>query len=114
METRLWTVHENGEGDLRFVADRFSWFALLLTPIWAIWNGYWITLAFYFGLIAIAAGINPLAASPVAQGLGLILAFEGAEAARAELSMRGWIEKGSVEARSEEGAEDLFLSGRAA
>ncbi|MEO1493244.1 MAG: DUF2628 domain-containing protein [Pseudomonadota bacterium] len=114
METRLWTIHDNGSGDLKFVADEFSWLALVLTPVWAIWNGYWITLAVYIGLVGIAGGINPLAASPVAYGLALILAFDGAEIIRAELSMRGWIERGSVEARTEEGAEELFVTGRAA
>ncbi len=27
METRLYTVHHKGSGDVRAVADRFDWFA---------------------------------------------------------------------------------------
>jgi len=99
---------------VRLVADGFSWFALIVPPIWAIWNGYWITLILFLGLVGIAGGLNPLAASPMAYALGLILAFDGAEIVRAELSMRGWIESTSVEARTEEGAEELFVTGRAA
>ena len=59
-------------------------------------------------LFGLAGLYSPLAVSPVMYGLGLILAFEGAAVRRAEYRLRGWREVNVVEARSEEGAEELY------
>ena len=65
-------------------------------------------------LFMLAGLYSPLAVSPVLYGLGLILAFEGGPVRRAELRLRGWREVSVVEARSEEGAEELWMAGLAA
>jgi hypothetical protein len=114
METRLYTVHHKGSGEVRAVADRFDWFALALPPLWAVWHGLWITLAGQVLLVALAALWSPLAALAVFYGHAAILGFEGAAVRRAELRLRRWREAGVVEARSPEGAEELFLRGEAA
>ncbi|MHA1528206.1 MAG: DUF2628 domain-containing protein [Alphaproteobacteria bacterium] len=114
METRLYTVHHKGTGDVRVVADRFDWLALALPPLWAVWHGLWITLAGQVLLVALAALWSPVAAAVVFYGLAAILGFEGGAVRRAELSLRRWREAGVVEARSPEGAEELYLRGEAA
>ena len=114
METRLYTVHHKGSGDIRVVADRFDGFALALAPLWAVWHGLWITLAVQVLLVALAALWAPSAALVVFYGLAVIAGFEGGAVRRAELRLRRWREAGVVEARSPEGAEELYLRGEAA
>ena len=114
METRLYTVHHKGSGDIRVVADRFDGFALALPPLWAVWHGLWITLAVQVLLVALAALWAPSAALVVFYGLAVIAGFEGGAVRRAELRLRRWREAGVVEARSPEGAEELYLRGEAA
>ncbi len=114
METRLYTVHHKGSGDIRVIADRFDGFAFLLPPLWAVWHGLWITLAVQVLLVALAALWSPLAMAPAVTGLAVILGFEGGAVRRAELRLRRWREAGVVEARSPEGAEELYLRGEAA
>ncbi len=111
---RLYTLHHKGSGDVRAVADRFDVFALALPPLWAVWHGLWITLAVQVALVALAALWSPLAMAPAFTGLAVIAGFEGGAVRRAELGMRRWREAGVVEARSPEGAEELFLRGEAA
>lgn len=118
METRLWTVHRKGQGTgndkLAFIGDGFSLFALALPPIWAIWHGAWLVLLAMFVLAGAAAAYHPFAASPVMYGIGVILALDGAEVRRWEMRLRGWAEVSTVEARTIEGAEELWLIGQPA
>ncbi len=114
METRLYTVHHKGSGEIQVIADRFDGFAFLLPPLWAVWHGLWITLAVQVLLVALAALWAPSAALVVFYGLAVIAGFEGGAVRRAELRLRRWREAGVVEARSPEGAEELYLRGEAA
>ncbi len=114
METRLYTVHHKGSGDIRVIADRFDWLAFLAPPLWAVWHGLWITLVVQVLLVALAALWAPSAALVVFYGLAVIAGFEGGAVRRAELRLRRWREAGVVEARSPEGAEELYLRGEAA
>ena len=114
METNLYTIHRKGERGLRVVGDGFDGLALLLPPIWAVWHGLWLTGA---GLVLVlfgAAALSPAAFWPVLTGSGFLFALEGASFIRAELRLRGWREAACVEARSEAGAEELYLTGQAA
>ncbi|HUS55359.1 MAG TPA: hypothetical protein VMY41_15320 [Thermohalobaculum sp.] len=114
MQTRLYTLHHKGREDIRAVADQFDWLAAMLPPLWAVWRGLWLTLAAQAALIGLAALWSPLAVLPVYYGIGAILGYEGGAVHRGELGMRRWREAGVVEARSPEGAEELFLRGEAA
>jgi hypothetical protein len=114
MQTRLYTLHHKPGEDIRAVADRFDWLAAILPPLWAVWHGLWLTLAGQAALVAAAAAWSPLAALPAYFGIAAILAFEGGALHRTELRLRRWREAGVVEARSPEGAEELFLRGEAA
>ncbi len=111
---RLYTLHHKGSGDIRVIADRFDWFALALAPLWAVWHGLWITLAGQILLLALAVSWSPAAAAPMLAGLAAIAGTEGGSLRRAELRLRRWREAGVVEARSPEGAEELYLRGEAA
>ena len=114
MEARLYTVHRKGAQGLTCIGDGFSLFALILPPVWAIWHGLWLTLIAMIAILALAGFYSPFAVSPVLYGLGLILALEGAAIRRAEHRMWGWREVTVVEARSEEGAEELWMAGQPA
>lgn len=114
METYLYTVHRKGERGMRVVGDRFSFLALLFLPGWLIWEGLSITLLALLALLAGVALVTPLAVSPVLYGAAAACAFEGASVIRAELRLRGWREVAVVEARTAEGAEELYLTGQAA
>jgi len=113
MDTLVFTLHGKGARPVRALADRFDFLALVLPPVWAIWHGLWLTLAAQALLAGLAFLWSPIAVSPVIYGIALILAFEGAAVTRCELHLRGWRELGLVEARTPEGAEELFLKGEA-
>jgi hypothetical protein len=114
MGTHLYTVHRKGDRGMRVVGDRFSFLALLLLPIWLIWEGLWIAGLAIIVLLIGAAIVSPVAISPLLYGLAAICAFEGASVIRAELALRGWREAAVVEARTDEGAEELYLTGQPA
>lgn len=110
---RIYTVHEKDGYDLRVIPDRLDPLAFILPPVWLIWHRLWLCS---LGLIAIVTAISvfaPLAIPAVTYGVGAILALEGGSIKRLELRLRGWREVGVVEARTEEGAEELFLGMRA-
>lgn len=112
MEIGLFTVHHKNGEDLRAITDRRDIFALLFPPIWMLWHRLWFSLlAMITGFVLIGL-LYPPAAAPVMYGLAVILAFEGASFKRLELKLRGWREVATVQAATEEGAEELYLSGR--
>ncbi len=114
METHLYTVHRKGERHMRVVADCFSLLALLFLPGWLVWQRLWIAMLALVVLLVALALIAPLAAWPALSGAAAICAFEGASIIRAELRLRGWREAAVVEARTPDGAEELYLTGQAA
>ena len=73
-----------------------------------------MTLAAMVLLLALAVLWSPLAVLPVYLGIAAILGFEGGSLRRAELGLWGWRVAGTVEARSPEGAEELYLRGETA
>jgi len=114
MRTQIYTLHHKGPDELLAVADRFDFLGLVLPPVWIAWHGLWITLLVGATVLLAAMLWSPWAALVVGAGIALIFGFEGGAVRRAELRLRGWREEGVVEARSPEGAEELFLRGEAA
>ena len=114
MEAALHTIHRKGERGLRVVGDGFDLLALLAPPVWIVWHGLWLTGAALIVVLVAAAAVTPAAVFPVMSGAGFIFALEGGAVRRAELRLRGWREERVVEARSEAGAEELYLTGQAA
>ncbi|HUF56051.1 MAG TPA: hypothetical protein VMM55_05755 [Thermohalobaculum sp.] len=114
METVLFTLHSRGRpNELRAVGDGRQKLGVL-PPVWAFWRGLWITLAGMLLLLGVAAALHPLIVSWLWFGLATLAILEGAAIERLELRLRGWREVGLVEARTPEGAEELFTTGRAA
>lgn len=109
----VYTLHHKNKRGLRAVADHFSLLAMLLPPVWALVHGLWLTLLAQAALIWLASLWSPIAMSPAFSGIALILAFEGGAVERFELGLRGWREIGITEARTPEGAEELYLRGEA-
>ena len=114
MEARLHTLFSRGRAnEIRAVHDGRRPLGVL-PPVWAIWNGLWLTLVVMLGLIALVWWLHPDMARAVWVALILLSVLEGGAIERLELRIRGWREVGVVEARSAEGAEELYLRGEAA
>jgi len=106
----LYTIHAR-DGDLRVVGEAGALAAI--PPLWALWQGLWLgCLAMILALLAVAA-LKPLAGGALWLGLIALVWTEGASLARLEWRLRGWREVGVALADSEEGAEELHLTGRA-
>ena len=114
METNLYTLHHKGTKPIRAVEDRFRAWAMFAPPVWALVSGMWLTFAGQAALLGLIWLWSPPAVAPVFYGLALIHGLEGGALIRTELRLRGWREVGLVEARSPEGAEELYLRGETA
>ena len=114
METAIYTILSRGRpNELCAVGDGKHKLGIL-PPVWALWRGLWITFVLMVALLAATAALHPLMVSWTWLGLAMLSILEGSAAERLELRLRGWREVGVVEARSPEGAEELFLTGQAA
>ena len=106
----LYTIHVRGPR-LRVVGEAGP--LAVIPPLWALWEGLWLTAIVMISAMLAVAVLKPVAGGALWLGL-IVLAFtEGASLARAELALRGWREAGIAEAGSEAGAEELYLTGRA-
>lgn len=113
METRLYTLHSHtNRAEVRVVGEG-SWLAVI-PPLWAVWEGYWLTALGMVVLMILALVLHPLGMPFVYAALAYIAYGDGDTLGRLELRLRGWREVGAVEARSPEGAEELYLKGEAA
>lgn len=119
----VWTIWEHGKFDdpaaeARFVRDAFSWWALLLGPLWPILNGMWLVA---LAAVAVEVGLGLLAAALTAPFVvvalyvvvGLWFAFEARALRRWSLSRRGWRMTAVVEAKTFREAERRYFAGRA-
>ena len=114
MEVAVYTVHHKPGRELEVISDGFDVFALIAPLIWAVWHGLWIMLAALAGAMAMAWMYSPIAPMLVMYAVGFLFAFESGAVRRLELRMKGWQERGVVQASSPEGAEEQFLNGHAA
>ena len=114
MELVLYTVHHKPGHDLEVVSDGFDIFALIAPLIWAVWHGVWVMLAALAGTMALAWLYSPFAPMLVMYAVAFLFAFESGAVRRLELRLKGWRERGVVQAASPEGAEEQFLNGQAA
>lgn len=106
----LFTIHTKGN-DLRIVGE--SGPLAVIPPLWAAWEGLWITFVLMVVAIGVVAVLAPLGLGVIVLGLIAITVAEGATLTRTELGLRGWREVGVAQAESEAGAEELYLTGRA-
>ena len=98
-----------------FLRDRFSWSALVLGPLWLLWNRLWLGFAFWLGAVAlIGAAVTALQLDSFIAALALavpslILAFEAAQLRQQRLLASGFREVGVVVAEDIESAERRFF-----
>lgn len=111
MELSVYSVHHKPGQHLEVIADRFDVFALALPLIWAIWHGLWVTLLILAATMGLAWFYSPAAPVIIMYAVGLIFAFESGAVRRLELRLKGWKDRGTVQAATPEGAEEAFLNG---
>jgi hypothetical protein len=96
------------------VADRFSWLAALLPPVFAILNGLWLLLVFWIALVLGLAYISRVIGSDAATWLYVLVAifmgFEAAAFRRDGLAARGYLWRGDMIATAPDIAERDFLA----
>ncbi len=97
------------------VPDRFSWFAAILPPLFALANGLWLLLLFWIVLVAGLAYASRVIGGDAAAWLyvlvALFLGFEAPAFRRDGLMARGYLWRGDVIASAPDLAERDFLAG---
>jgi hypothetical protein len=123
---RFWTVYEPrhpasaGErvDNTLFIKDGFSWPGLFFALPWLLIQKLWLgTLIFV--LIAVAAGLIGMFL-PLEDSSGMLLAllaslfvgFEGNDMRRRKLHKKGFVQAGSVIAKTRIEAEEIFFAER--
>ena len=96
------------------VPDRFSWFAALLPPVFALANGLWLVLVFWIALVA-GLGYASLVIGQEAAGwlyvlMAVFVGFEAQAFRRDSLLIRGYRWAGDVVAPAPDIAERDFLA----
>jgi hypothetical protein len=98
------------------IPERFSWFAMLLTPVFALVNGLWLVLLFWIALVMglgyAARIIGPEAAGGLYAVVVLFLGFEAPALRRDWLLLRGWQWRGDIISSAEDLAQRDFLAHR--
>ena len=107
------------KGRVRFtppvaVPDRFSWFAALLPPVFAVANGLWLVLLFWIALVA-GLGYASLVIGQEAAGwlyvlVAVFIGFEAQSFRRDSLLIRGYRWAGDIVASAPDIAERDFLA----
>lgn len=99
-----------------FIADRFSWPALIFGPFWTLWHGMWRTT---IGLVVIGAaiggasalvGLAPDAVSVFQVLVQIGLGLWGNDLRRAALARRGYVERAVVAGRDAVEAEHRYFT----
>jgi len=111
--TSLYTIHSRGRADELIAVGDHRHPLGVIPPFWALWRGLWLAAILMLAVMAAAVLLHPAAAGTVWGALIAVTVFEGSTLERLEWRIRGWRELGVVEARTEEGAEELYLRGEA-
>jgi hypothetical protein len=97
------------EANARFVRDGLSLFALLLPPLWLIWNRLWFALAVYIVFAATMLGLEMTQWSVATAAIGflpaLYLFLEGNRLVADRLSENGWQLSDIIQADTLDAAE---------
>ena len=96
------------------VPERFSWAAMLLTPVYALFNGLWLLLLFWIALVIGLSFASRLIGMDAASSLYLLVAvflgFEAPALRRDWLLFRGYQWRGDIIAAGEDLAQRDYLS----
>jgi hypothetical protein len=99
----------------RFIADRFSWLALIAPWIWLAVHRLWLAaiatvlLQIIASVIAISDGFAPVGLL-TGLAIALLVAFEGRNFTVRHLVAKGWTMKSVITAPDLGTAEDLYFS----
>lgn len=117
---RIYTVLEPPDGKterVAFVPEGFSWGALLLGFLWALWHRMWVVALLLFALsatLSIASNLEMLGpgfATLLQFGIGLIFAFEARSLQAKSLERVGFRRVALIQASNVEAAERVYFSG---
>jgi hypothetical protein len=96
------------------VADRFSWLAALLPPVFGLLNGLWLLLLFWIvlvgGLVYASRVIGDDAAFALYVLVAIFMGFEASAFRRDGLMARGYLWRGDVVSSAPDLAERDFLA----
>ncbi|MGQ3673638.1 DUF2628 domain-containing protein [Xanthobacter sp. TB0136] len=98
-----------------FVRDRFSWLALIFTPIVLLWHGLWLAFILFMALAAglqalvFIAGIPPMVPPIILAGASLLVALDLAGLRARKLVRQGYDEETVISAPSLVEAEQRFF-----
>lgn len=117
---QLYTVHQgpapaSGGDDVVFVLDGFSWVALIVPPLWALFRSLWAVAAgVIIAALAIAAaaqwaGAPERVTAIVSFAAALLFAYEANDLRRWTLRRRGFRDAGIVMGRNLADAEQRFF-----
>ena len=99
------------------VADRFSWFAAILPPLFALAYGLWLEFFVYLVLVALLSASSVMIGDSAAFWSFVVLAvwigFEAPAMRRGALRRRGWQHRTDVIAAADDQAMVEGLRGRA-
>jgi len=98
------------------VPDRFSWFAALLPPVFALVHGLWFELVAWVIVVVLlslgSVAIGDDASFWIYVVFAVWIGFEGSALRRSALKRRGWRYRTDVIAASEDLAEVEGIKGR--
>ncbi|UJQ93475.1 DUF2628 domain-containing protein [Mariluticola halotolerans] len=101
------------ESGALFVEERFSWFAALLPPFWAMAHGLWVELLVWLGLmvalVAVSFGLGDEAGFWLYVLGAVLLGFEAATIRMRALIRRGYQPMGDLIATDAELAEMAWV-----
>lgn len=117
---RVYSVHLRrhgleGDRDLKIIEDTFSWWALILGPLWVIWHRAWICAVGLIGLqtlISVAShwvDLNKVSQGAMSVGLAIIVGYIAQDMRRWTLSRQGFVETAIVAAPDEDTALLRYL-----
>ena len=116
---RAYTVHAPPDEaaspeDFLFVKDGFSWPALFIPPIWALWHRMWLELVWYIVFVLVVAWAGRLGNHNLATFLAILgailFALEANNLRRLALAGRGWTDVGATSGRDYDEAETRFFA----
>jgi hypothetical protein len=98
------------------IPERFSWFAFLLTPLFALLHGLWLVLVFWIALVMGLAYASRIIGTDAAVLLYsvvvLFLGFEAPALRRDWLLLRGWQWRGDMISTATDLAQRDYLAQR--
>lgn len=96
-----------------FIADRFSWSAALVTPLWAVSHGLWLELIMWIASVILLGALSLVIGGDAVFWLYVVLSvligFEAQNLRARALVGKGWYRAGDFIAPSAEQAEMGWL-----